>query len=60
MSNGSDSGLAEKPKVKDLQMEWLRTEDLKEEKNVTAPLLIIGRSHCFLSLPSDVHKAVNE
>ena len=29
--------LAEKPKVEELQMDWLRSEDLKEEKNVTAP-----------------------
>jgi hypothetical protein len=25
-------GLAEKPKVEELQMDWLRSEDLKEEK----------------------------
>jgi hypothetical protein len=24
--------LAEKPKVRELQMDWLRSEDLKEEK----------------------------
>ena len=29
--------LAEKPKIGELQMDWLRSEDLKEEKNVTAP-----------------------
>jgi len=28
-----DSGLAEKPKVEELQMDWLRSEDLKEENN---------------------------
>jgi hypothetical protein len=25
-----------KPKVEELQMDWLRSEDLKEEKGVTA------------------------
>jgi hypothetical protein len=34
--------LAEKPKVEELQMNWLRSEDLKEEKSVTAPVLIIA------------------
>jgi hypothetical protein len=29
--------LAETPKVEELQMDWLRSEDLKEEKVVTAP-----------------------
>jgi hypothetical protein len=33
----ADHSLAEKPKVEELQMDWLRSEDLKEEKNVTAP-----------------------
>jgi hypothetical protein len=32
------TALAEKSKVGDLQMDWLRSEDLKEEKVVTAPL----------------------
>ena len=32
--------LAEKPKVGELQMDWLRSEDLKEEKDVTAPSVI--------------------
>jgi hypothetical protein len=27
--------LAEKPKVGELQMDWLRSEDLKEEKEAT-------------------------
>ena len=34
--------LVEKPKVGRLQMDWLRSEDLKEEKNVTAPMVIIA------------------
>ena len=34
--------LAEKPKVGELQMNWLRSEDLKEEKNVTAPIFIVA------------------
>ena len=33
--------LAEKPKLGELQMDWLRSEDLREEKNVTAPSLIM-------------------
>jgi hypothetical protein len=32
-------------------MDWLRSEDLKEEKNVTAPIVIIA-AHCALSLPA--------
>jgi hypothetical protein len=36
------NSLAEKPKVRELQMDWLRSEDLKEEKNVTAPIAIIA------------------
>jgi hypothetical protein len=31
-----------KPKVGELQMDWLRSEDLKEEKSVTAPMAIIA------------------
>jgi hypothetical protein len=38
----ADRSLAEKPKVGELQMDWLRSEDLKEEKNVTAPVTIIA------------------
>jgi len=53
--------LAEKPKVEELQMDWLRSEDLKEEKNVTAPMVIIAVEVLLHSaLPSDVHGAVNE
>jgi hypothetical protein len=29
-------------RVRELQMDWLRSEDLKEEKNVTAPIVIIA------------------
>jgi hypothetical protein len=36
----ADRSLAEKPKVGELQMAWLRPEDLKEEKEVTAPSLL--------------------
>jgi hypothetical protein len=32
-------------------MDWLRSEDLKEEKNVTAPVVIIAVP-CTASLPS--------
>ena len=38
----ADHSLAEKPKVDELQMDWLRSEDLKEEKNVTAPVMIVA------------------
>jgi hypothetical protein len=31
-----------KPKMGELQMDWLSSEDLKEEKVITAPLLIIA------------------
>jgi hypothetical protein len=34
--------LAEKPKMGELQMDWLRSEDLKEEENVTTPTFIIA------------------
>jgi hypothetical protein len=35
----------EKPKVGELQMDWLRSEDLKEEKSVTASVVIIAVDH---------------
>jgi hypothetical protein len=28
--------------VEELQMDWLRSEDLKEEKDVTAPIIIVA------------------
>ena len=31
-----------KPKREELQMDWLRTEDLKEEKVVTTPIAIVS------------------
>ncbi len=40
--HGQTAFLAEKPKVRELQMDWLRSEDLKEEKDVTAPIVIIA------------------
>jgi hypothetical protein len=33
----ANRSFAEKPKMGELQMNWLRSEDLKEEKNVIAP-----------------------
>ena len=36
------TAFAEKPKVEELQMDWLRSEDLKEEKDVTAPTFIVA------------------
>jgi hypothetical protein len=38
----ANPSLAEKPKVGELQMDWLRSEDLKEEKNVTASTTMIA------------------
>jgi hypothetical protein len=36
-------------------MDWLRSEDLKEEKSVTAPWLIVAvEAHCVLSLSGGV------
>jgi len=35
---GKALSLAEEPKVGELQMDWLRSEDLKEEKIITAPI----------------------
>jgi hypothetical protein len=43
LANGkSGRSLAEKPKVGELQMDWLRSEDLKREKNLTALMPIIA------------------
>jgi hypothetical protein len=42
---------AEKPKMGELQMDWLRSEDLKEEKNVTAPVSIIAVKALYLGVP---------
>ncbi len=39
---GKALSLAEEPKVGELQMDWLRSEDLKEEKVVTTPTGIIA------------------
>ena len=42
-------------RVGELQMDWLRSEDLKEEKSVTAPWLIVAvEAHCVLSLSGGV------
>ena len=46
----ADHSLAEKPKMGELQMDWLRSEDLKEEKNVTAPTTIIA-AYALCRLP---------
>ena len=35
--HGAHRSLAERPKVGELQMDWLRAEDLKEEKVLTTP-----------------------
>jgi hypothetical protein len=39
-SNGTP--LSDKPKRGELQMDWLRSEDLKEEKVVTTPIAIVS------------------
>jgi hypothetical protein len=39
-NHGYTRSLAEKPKMGGLQMDWLRSEDLKEEKVVTTPALL--------------------
>jgi hypothetical protein len=39
--------LLKKPNVGELQMDWLRSEDLKEEKNVTAPVVTVARESRF-------------
>jgi hypothetical protein len=36
------TALAEKPKMGELQMDWLRSEDLKEVKVATAPLISLA------------------
>jgi hypothetical protein len=46
----------------ELQMDWLRSEDLKEEKNVTAPTPIIA-FYAVFGLPKSgeaYHWACNE
>jgi hypothetical protein len=38
--HGQTAFSLKKPKVGELQMDWFRSEDLKEEKDVTAPTFI--------------------
>ena len=40
-SHGYTASL-KKPKRGELQMDWLRSEDLKEEKVVTTPIFIVA------------------
>jgi len=40
--HGAHCSLAEQPKVGELQMDWLRSEDLKEEKVITTSALILA------------------
>jgi hypothetical protein len=46
---GAHCSLAEQPKVGELQMDWLRSEDLKEEKVVTtsSSILAVWRGRKF-------------
>jgi hypothetical protein len=37
------TGLSEKPKMGELQMDWLRSEDLKEENVLTTPAATVSR-----------------
>jgi hypothetical protein len=48
--------------VEELQMDWLRSEDLKEEKEVTASIDIIAVKALFSLwlMPGGVRQAVNE
>ena len=60
---GCAASLAEKPKVGELQMDWLRSEDLKEEKNLTAPVVIIAvhtLCHCQDVARRTIEHAPNE
>ncbi|HET9304805.1 MAG TPA: hypothetical protein VFO46_02150 [Candidatus Sulfotelmatobacter sp.] len=61
----ADRLLAESLRLEELQMDWLRSEDLKEEKNVTAPIRIIAvyelyRSRAPQSVPLDMHRMNSE
>jgi len=38
----ADHSLAENLRCREFQMDWLRSEDLKEEKIVTAPTVIVA------------------
>jgi hypothetical protein len=50
---------AKKPKAEEPQMDWLRSEDLKEQKNVTDPKVVIAAEAYPLSPPGfrSFHKA---
>ena len=49
---------AEKPKMVELQMDWLRSEDLKEEKNVTAPVSIIAVIALYRGVPFSISMVI--
>jgi len=60
-----DRLLAESLRLEQLQMDWLRSEDLKEERNVTAPIRIIAvyelyRSRAPQSVPLGMHRMNSE
>lgn len=40
--HGKQTAVAEKPKMGELQMDWLRSEDLKEVKVATAPFVSLA------------------
>jgi hypothetical protein len=46
--------LAETPKVGELQMDWLRSENLKEEKVVTTPVGTIPRQQVVRLIQIDL------
>ena len=52
--------------MEELQMDWLRSEDLKEEKNVTAPVVIIavwallGVANTWQGVPLGMHRTSPE
>jgi hypothetical protein len=41
-------------------MDWLRSEDLKEENNVTAPIAIIQSNRCQVAARRTIERASNE
>jgi hypothetical protein len=59
--HGQTAFLAEKPKVGELQIDWLRSEDLKEEKDVTAPVVVLAeQGRLILGYPVLEHGQIYE
>ena len=47
-------------RVRELQMDWLRSEDLKEEKNVTTPIVIIASVVSEEAEVANAHEAARQ